>query len=288
MDIHLRYICGGLGSRWLRVERCCGLPLVDDPSAHPERFPSEEDQAVERKRLFEILEDLVVWESSNNPDVLAKAKAEIERCFDGELPAVLDPFAGGGAIPSEAQRLGLRVLAGDLNPVAVLINRAMVEIPPRFGRAARRFIPIRGETWKALKAPPAQRRCPLRLVAFRKQCLVGTRRGRTPGAQGLAADIKAYGAWMREEAKRRIEHLYPNAVGPNGEMLTPIAWIGARTVRSPDPTWDGHVPLVASWTLRKAKKNKSEVWVEPIVDRASQTITYKVHTHTHTHTHTHE
>ncbi len=220
--------------------------LVDDPSAHTDRFPSEEAQAAERERLFRILERLVIWENSDDPDVLSEAQAEIERCLEGELPAVLDPFAGRGAIPLEAQRLGLRALAGDLNPVAVLINRAVLEIPQRFAGCT----PVH----------PAARKD---LVTW-------------AGAQGLAADVSTYGTWMREEARRRIGHLYPDAIGLEGENLTPIAWIWARTVMSPDPAWGGHVPLVRSWTLRKAKKNKPEVWVEPIVDTTTQTIRYSV------------
>ena len=220
--------------------------LVDDPSAHPERFTTEKAQATERERLFRILERLVVWENSNNPDVLAEAKVEIERCFEGEPPTVLDPFAGGGSIPLEAQRLGLKVLAGDLNPVAVLLNKAMVEIPPRFA-----------------KQPPVHPDARNKMTTWDR-------------AQGLADDIKAYGTWMRDEAKRKIGHLYPDVTGPDSRKLTPIAWIWARTVRSPDPAWDGHVPLVKSWTLRKAKKDKPEVWVEPVIDRATQTINYRV------------
>ncbi len=219
--------------------------LVDDPSANPDQFPTEEAQAAERERLFRILERLVVWENSNNSDVLAEAHAEVAHCFDGNPPAVLDPFAGGGSIPLEAQRLGLRVLAGDLNPVAVLINKSMLEIPPRFAGC-----------------PPVHPDAKTELGAW----------GR---AQGLAADIRAYGAWMREEAERRIGHLYPDAVGPNGKRLTPIAWMWGRTVRSPDPAWGRHVPLVASWVLRN-KAGKSKVWVEPIIDREAKTISYRV------------
>ena len=111
--------------------------LVDDPSAHPDRFPAEEDQKLERKRLFDILERLVVWENSNDLEVLAEARAEIEKSCKGELPNVLDPFCGGGTIPLEAQRLGLPSFGGDLNPVAVLISKAMVEIPPA-SRSSRR------------------------------------------------------------------------------------------------------------------------------------------------------
>lgn len=145
----------------------------------------------------------------------------------------------------EAQRLGLEALSGDLNPVAVLIQRAMLEIPPRFaGR------------------PPVHPDAGTALSSWER-------------AQGLAADIEAYGRWMGEEAKRRIGHLYPDAVGPDGAKHTPIAWIWARTVESPDPAWSGHVPLVASWTLAR-RPGKPTVWIEPIIDRATQTIRYEI------------
>ncbi len=221
--------------------------LVDDPSAHPDRFPTEVEQAAERERLFGILERLVKWENSSNPDVLAEAKAEVERCVEGELPTVLDPFAGGGSIPLEARRLGLKALASDLNPVAVLINRAMMEIPQRF-----------------TGCPPVHTEARFD-------------RNTWSGADGLAADVKAYGKWMRDEAERRIGHLYPDAVGPNGERLTPVAWIWARTVKSPDPSWNGHVPLVVSWILRKRNRgSRHNVWVEPVIDKEAQAFSYRV------------
>lgn len=147
----------------------------------------------------------------------------------------------------EAQRLGLEALSGDLNPVAVLIQRAMLEIPPRFaGR------------------PPVHPDAGTALSSWER-------------AQGLAADIEAYGRWMGEEAKRRIGHLYPDAVGPDGAKHTPIAWIWARTVESPDPAWSGHVPLVASWTLAR-RPGKPTMWIEPIIGRAAQTIRYEIRT----------
>ena len=120
--------------------------LVDDPSAHPDRFPTEEDRALERKRLFAILEQLVVWENSNNRQVLEAARAEIVKSCNGELPNVLDPFCGGGAIPLEARRLGLPAYGGDLNPVAVLVSKGLVEIPPRFAGLP----PVNPETHAAL------------------------------------------------------------------------------------------------------------------------------------------
>ena len=216
--------------------------LVDDPSADPSLSPAEQD--AERQRLFRILERLVKWENSNNPDVLAEARAEIDRCFPDGPPPILDPFAGGGAIPLEAQRLGLTALAGDLNPVAVLINKAMIEIPPRFAGM-----------------PPVHPDIDKRTTWQR--------------AQGLAADVEAYGRRMRDEAQRRIGHLYPDATGPDGEKLTPIAWIWARTVESPDPSWSGNVPLVASWTLAN-KPGKPKIWIEPIIDRDAMTISYEI------------
>ena len=217
--------------------------LVDDPSGDESLTP--EEQEVERQRLFGILERLVKWENSNDPEVLAEARAEIDRCFPDGAPPILDPFAGGGAIPLEAQRLGLKALAGDLNPVAVLINKAMIEIPPRFAGM-----------------PPVHPDIDKTLTTWER-------------AQGLAADVEAYGQWMRDEAERRIGHLYPDATGPNGEKLTPIAWIWARTVESPDPSWSGQVPLVASWTLVN-KPGKPKVWIEPIIDREAQAVSYEV------------
>jgi len=226
--------------------------LVDDPSAHPDRFPTEEAQEEERQRLFRILEELVKWENSNNETVLGPARAEILRSCDGELPAILDPFCGGGTIPLEAQRLGLPAYGGDLNPVAVLISKAMVEIPPRFaGRP-----PVH----------PSEGDADLGMRTWER-------------AQGLADDIRYYGKWMRDRAFERIGHLYPKVTLPaekGGGEATVIAWIWARTVESPDPSWNGHVPLVRSWVLRKAKGKKPVVWIEPIVDRETQTIRYEI------------
>lgn len=218
--------------------------LVDDPSGD-DSLTEDDEQEVERQRLFGILKRLVRWENSNDQRVLAEAKAEIERCFPDGPPPILDPFGGGGAIPLEAQRLGLRALSGDLNPVAVLIQKAMIEIPPRFAGRPPVHPNLRNEvaTWER--------------------------------ARGLAADVEAYGRWMRDKAKRQIGHLYPDAIGPNGEKLTPIAWIWARTVESPDPSWNGHVPLVASWYLAK-RRGKPTTCIEPVIDRDTQTISYEI------------
>lgn len=155
--------------------------LVDDPSSHPEKFPTEEEQNRERQRLFRILEELVVWENSNDERVLAAAKEEILKSTNGNPPELLDPFAGGGAIPLEAQRLGLKAHAHDLNPVAVMINKAMIEIPPRF----------------VGKAPVNPSACTSKM-AQTWSC-----------AQGLAEDVRYYGEWMKQEAFKRIGHLYP-------------------------------------------------------------------------------
>ena len=243
--------------------------LVDDPSSRPNLFPTEADQEAEREQLFGILRELVKWENTTNESLLEKARKEIRaswqrtcadnaghprapELFDPEqLPAFHDPFAGGGAIPLEAQRLGLEAHASDLNPVAVLINKAMIEIPPKFaGRP-----PVNPES--------------------RKQGL-GARKWK--GAAGLAEDVRWYGQWMRDEAEKRIGRLYPKVrVTPEmvaerpdleryaGRELTVIAWLWARTVRSPNPAFaEVEVPLVSNFML-STKKGK-EAWVEPIVE----------------------
>src|SRR5215813_7885780 len=150
--------------------------LVDDPSSHPEQFPTDEAQERERQRLFRIIEELVKWENSNNARVLEAARAEIRKSCDGNPPPVLDPFCGGGSIPLEAQRLGLEAHASDLNPVAVLITKALIEIPPKFAGQP----PINPEAKKKF-----------------------TSSGSWKGAAGLVEDIRYYGQWMRDEAEKR-------------------------------------------------------------------------------------
>lgn len=207
--------------------------LVDDPSAHPDRFPTEEDQRVERERLHGIIERLVVWENTRDQTLLDEAHQEIMKSTGGHPPPILDPFAGGGTIPLEAQRLGLEAHASDLNPVAVLINKALIEIPPKF--AAR---------------PPVF------------QGLAGSKMD-WPGATGLAADVRAYGEWIRREAEKRIGQHYPKAKLSNGDEATVIAWIWARTVTCPNPACGIEMPLVRSWWL--GKKKGKEAWVQPII-----------------------
>ena len=244
--------------------------MVDDPSANPDLFPSEWAQERERRRLFRIIEDLVQWENTTNEEVLERASAEIwqswrRACaenaghpqakvlFDRNvLPAFYDPFAGGGAIPLEAQRLGLATHASDLNPVAVLINQAKIEIPPKFA----------GQ-------PPVnpQARCERRLMDRSWQ-----------GARGITDDVRQYGRWVRDEAEKRIGHLYPQ-IQVTAEMarhrpdleryvgrdLTVIAWIWTRTVKSPNPAFSHlDVPLASTFVL--SKKKGKEAYVESIMD----------------------
>lgn len=237
---------------------------------------NKEKAAIERERLFKIIEDLVLWENTNNEEVLSRAREEIWRSWretcalnkdhpqaaelfnPDKLPGFHDPFAGGGALPLEAQRLGLESYASDLNPVAVTINKAMIEIPPKFaGRA-----PVGPE------------------IAVDK----GSKKGATrdafedwSGAKGLAEDVRRYGAWMREEAEKRIGHLYPKievtaeivAERPDlkpylGEKLTVIAWLWARTVHSPNPAFShAEVPLVSTFVL--SSKTGKENYIKPVV-----------------------
>jgi putative DNA methylase len=264
--------------------------MVNDPSwkwelEHSGEVPPghlKASWAASRKRLFGIIEDLVKWANTTNEEVLERARAEIRKSWretcevnqdhpqaaelfnPDKLPGLHDPFAGGGTIPLEAQRLGLEAYASDLNPVAVLINKAMIEIPPRFaGRE-----PVNPE-WQAM--PPEQK-------AMRTWS----------GAQGLAEDVRYYGRWMRDEAEKRIGHLYPKveitaemaADRPDlrplvGQKLTVIAWLWARTVKSPNPAFRHvDVPLVSNFML-SAKEGK-EAYVEPVVEGDSYRFTVKV------------
>jgi len=232
---------------------------------------NKEQAAVEREKLFDIIRDLVKWENTNNEEVLNRAREAIkkswrETCelnkdhpqatelFDpNKLPAFHDPFAGGGALPLEAQRLGLESYASDLNPVAVMITKAMIEIPPKFA-GQRPIGPIpEGDKQKKLM-------------------------DEWPGATGLAEDVRRYGHWMRKEAQKRIGHLYPKVkITPEmiqqrpdlkqyeGQKLTVIAWLWVRTVKSPNPAFNlVDVPLAANFLL-SSKKGK-EAYIEPVVE----------------------
>ncbi len=221
--------------------------LVDDPSAHPDRFPSEADQEIERQRLFTLIEGLVPWEGSADPKILAAAREEIAAsCPDGP-PPVLDPFSGGGSIALEGQRLGLDVRASDLNPVAVLIAKALVELPPQFaGR------------------PPVHPDAELR-----------TSLGWS-GTEGLAEDVRRYGAWMRERAQEQIGHLFPDATLPDGTILPVIAWLWARTLICPNPACGATMPLASSYKL--GTKPGKKRWIAPEIDRAAKVVRFKVST----------
>ena len=221
--------------------------LVDDPSSHPDKFPTVEAVDEERKRLFKIIEDLVVWKNSTNEGVLERARAEIRKSCGEDLPPVYDPFSGGGSIALEAQRLGLPAYGSDLNPVAVMIGKAMIEIPPKF------------KDWEPVHPG-------------------GKERNHYRNADGLAEDVKHYGEWMREQAFERIGHLYPKVDLPKehgGGKATVIAWIWSRTVPSPDPAFgDMQVPIASSFLL--SSKAGKEAWIEPIVDKAEKTISYRI------------
>jgi putative DNA methylase len=255
-----------------------GLP-VTEPGPTPTLDDMLADQ--ERQRLFRIIEDLVQWENTTNETVLQAARDEIwqswrracaenadhpraKELFDRKkLPAFHDPFAGGGALPLEAQRLGLESYASDLNPVAVLINKAMIEIPPKFAGKP----PVRP---RSKDDPPDFLNREWR------------------GAQGLAEDVRYYGQWMRDEAEKRIGHLYPKVevtaemekgrtdLKPYvGKRLTVIAWLWARTVKSPNPAFaQVDVPLASTFML-SAKAGK-EAYVEPVIENGGYRFTVKV------------
>ena len=213
--------------------------LIDDPASHPEKYPTEEEQVKERQRLFRILEELVVWENSTNDSILDEARKEISNSVEGELPTLLDPFSGGGTIPMEGLRLGLNVRAHDLNPVALMINKAMVEIPPKY----------RGEQ-------------PVNPDAN----ILGRASGYND-ATGLAEDVRYYGELIRKQAFEQIGELYPKVVVPEkngGGKATAVAWLWTRTVKCPNPACGCEMPLIKSFEL--TKKKNSACYLEPIIE----------------------
>ncbi|MYK19444.1 DUF1156 domain-containing protein [Candidatus Poribacteria bacterium] len=224
--------------------------LVDDPSNRDDLTEAEQER--ERENLFELIKELVKWENINNEQVLEKARAEILKSTNGNPPPVLDPFCGGGSIPLEAQRLGLEAYGSDLNPVAVLITKAMIEIPPRFAgqppvNPDAQSDSLQSQTWK--------------------------------GATGLAEDVRYYGKWMRKEAEKRIGHLYPKAKLPEeqgGGEATVIAWVWARRAKCHNPACEAKMPLVTTFWLSKRRRNKA--WIEPTVDKANKTVRFEVKT----------
>ena len=262
--------------------------LVDDPEDIPEEFPTKEKQQAERQRLHDLIERLVIWDHvqpDSEGDVVGEARREIARSLargcgeaaptdsDAVLtylrehaPPLHDPFAGGGSIPLEAQRLGLRAIASDLNPLAALINKAMIELPPMF----RNQPPVNPEADRLRMSVGKGRKA--RQVAWR-------------GAAGLADDIRYYGRWMRDEAYKRIGHLYPKAkpadgastgLGKTSEAAV-IAWLWARTVPCPNPACEMRMPLLRTFQLSKKKGN--EHWTRPVVDREAKSIAFVVQNH---------
>ena len=253
--------------------------MVDDPSSCPDEFPTEQEQIDERNRLHAIITQLVKWQNTDetklaNRRLLDTARYEIARSvaryrkeapptepadvlryLAQKGPPVYDPFSGGGSIPLEAQRLGLKAVGSDLNPVAVLITKALVELPPKF--AGQR--PIN---------PDAD---PLDATATRSK----TRKtGRWTGTAGLADDIRHYGKWIRKEAFQKIGHLYPKISTPDGVDATVIAWLWARTVRCPNPVCNMPTPLMTTFNL--STKEKNQHWTKPMLDLKLKTLSFSV------------
>ena len=255
--------------------------MVDDPSSYL-NDSTEEEQRAERERLHDIIRKLVKWQNTDESKpavqvLLAEARYEIARSVarsrgetaptdpaevldylsEHTLP-IYDPFAGGGSIPLEAQRLGLKAVASDLNPVAVLLNKALIEIPPKF-----------------CNRPPVNPEAdPIGMTGGK-----GKKQQRLPwrGTSGLADDIRYYGAWMREEAFKRIGHLYPKAKLPDGSDTTVIAWLWARTVTCPNPVCGIQMPLQT--TFQVSKKHSNEHWTKPILDYEARRISFVIQKH---------
>lgn len=256
--------------------------MVDDPGDCLDEFPTDAAQREERERLHEIIRRLVKWENTNESktagrELLAEARyeiarsvartrgetaptdsAEVLRYLNDNVRSIYDPFAGGGSIPLEAQRLGLRAVASDLNPVSVLINKALIELPAKF-KSLPPVNPDADHMGMTVGVGEKARRLPWR------------------GAAGLADDIRYYGRWMREEAFKRIGHLYPQVKLSDETNATVIAWLWARTVPCPNPACGIAMPLMATFQLSKKKGN--EHWIKPVIDRDKNSISFVVQNH---------
>ena len=258
--------------------------MVDDPSECKDEFPTEPDQEAERNRLHNIIKRLVIWQNCNDENLLAEARYEIAysaarnnsenlnvfrakfkndpeavlHYLRDHCPAVYDPFCGGGSIPLEAQRLGLRARASDLNPLPVLLNKAMIELPPKF-----------------------HDQNPVNPDADPMGMFTGTGRSKTrapwKGTAGLAADIRYYGAWMREEAHKRIGHLYPDVQLSDGTSATVVAWLWVRTIPCINPACGLQMPLLGTFQL--STKAGNHHWTKPVVDRDLNKLSFVVQTH---------
>jgi putative DNA methylase len=218
--------------------------VVDDPSEHPNEWPTEDAQTAERERLFGIIRTLMGKKIHEHPEAFVAAHAEMVKHCNGRLPEVLDPFSGGGSIPLEAHRLGLSAQATDLNPVAILINKAQLEILPR---------------WTDTH--------PVHPTLRNNKMMDGT----WIGTKGLADDLQQYAYSILIKARETLAQYY--SIGPSGRNA--VAWLWCRTVASPDPARRGaHVPLLRS--LRIAKKGSAAVWLEPIIDTHSNEWSFKI------------
>ena len=223
--------------------------LVDDPAAHGELFPTEDDQIRERQRLMKLAEELALVENLSNDELLETARKEIRRSTPGKLPEVFDPFVGSGTIPVEAHRLGLDTVSSDLNAVAAIITTVVSDIPSRFFDS----VPIHPKDELTMEIP-------------------------LPGAQAFAEDLQYYGNRILEETRDRVGYLYPQIYdSESGKELDVSAWIWARTVKCPNPSCGCSIPLSSSYDL--AKKKGSEAWVEPVVE--SGKVQFSVHREPH-------
>jgi len=215
--------------------------LIDDPGSRPDRFPTEEAQDAERQRLHQLIERAVRWEATTDESLLAELESELKIQFPEGLPTVLDPFAGGGAIPMEALRMGLPTEASDLNPLAVLLNKAMIEIPQKFLDAASL------NTSEEYQTPEGM------------------------GFLGLANDVRYFAREVLAQVEKKIGQNYPKVIH-EGEECNVIAWMWARTVQNPNPALPVQVPLVKSWVL--SKKKAREAYIKPIWENGN--LTYEV------------
>ncbi|HQE22178.1 MAG TPA: DUF1156 domain-containing protein [Thermosynergistes sp.] len=215
--------------------------------------PEPKDEG-ERLKRSQFLHNLSKWESSLNKNLIERAREEILRANGGKPPKVLDPFAGGGAIPLEALRLGCDTYASDLNPVAVLIEKCTLEYPQKYGKTENN--PYSGQFGKEKLKDPGK--ASVKHQQNDKQPNLDSYEQMTflPSPQReisnpLLYDVKRWGEWVLEEARKEIGKFYP----PEADGSIPVGYIWARTVKCQNPACGAEIPLVRqTWLAKKDKK----------------------------------
>ena len=228
-------------------------PLASSRATNYAALIPASENVDEWNKTREFIINFSKWENSLDQSMIKKAREDILKAYGGKPPKVLDPFGGGGAIPLEALRLGCETYSNDLNPVAVLIQKCTLEYPQKYGKKI------------VVQEKPSG------LFKGKDNC---SEKEINP----LLEDVKKWGNWVLEEAKKEIGKFYPEE--PDGSI--PVGYIWARTIPCQNPSCvdqDGQptkIPLMRQFWL--AKKDNKKVSLFPYVEKVGQSsrLSFKI------------